>query len=73
MTVIRRTALFLLLLSLPTCLVSLGCGGQSDKAQNASSSSDEDMQLEPPTVELPENDAGDPQTPADTDEETSDS
>ncbi len=65
---------YTLLICLPTCLSLSGCGDGQDTSGGSSSSTvtDDDGPMEVPTVEVPEDDAGDADSSAE-DEGTSDS
>lgn len=60
---------YTLLICLPTCLTLTGCGDKQDTTNGASSSAtaDDDGSMEIPTVELPEDDAGDADSSAEDD------
>ena len=57
---------YTLLICLPTCLSLSGCGDKQDTTNGSSATSD-DGSMEVPTVELPDEDAGDADSSADDD------
>ena len=65
---------YTLLICIPTCLSLSGCGDKQDTSNGSSSpaAADDDGSMEVPTVEMPEDDAGDADSSAD-DDGTSDS